>query len=75
MYEDSQRFSEGAGDESSHVISFNPRSTATYAGGRMNIREDEVELQGPTTQRMQFGVGEDESSLVMGADEVVDTPT
>ena len=32
-------------------------------------------MRGPTTHRMQFGVGEDESSLVMGADEVVDTPT
>ena len=75
MYEDSQRFSEEEGDESSHVVTFNPRSTATYAGGRMNIRENEVELSDPSTHRVQFGVGEDESSLVMGADGVVDTPT
>ena len=74
MYEDSQRFSEEEGDESSHVVSFNPRSTATYASSRMNIREGEVELRGPTTHRMQFGVGEDESPLGMGIDEVVDTP-
>ena len=56
MYEDSQRFSQEEGDESSHVISFNPRSTATYAGGRMNIRENEIELSDPSTRRMQFGV-------------------
>ena len=74
MYEDSQRFSEEEGDDS-HIVTFNPRSTATYAGGRMNIRENEVELLDPSTHRMQFGVGEDESSLVMGADGVVDTPT
>ena len=64
MYEDSQRFSEEEGDESNHFVSFNPRSTVTYAGRRMNIRENEVELQDPTTHRMQFGVDEDESSLV-----------
>ena len=44
MYEDSQRFSEEEGDESSHIVAFNPHSTATYAGGRMNIRENEVEF-------------------------------
>ena len=75
MYEDSQRFSEEEGDESSHIVFFNPRSTATYAGGRTNVRENEVELLDPSTHRMQFGVDGDESSLVMGADRVVDTPT
>ena len=74
MYEDSQRFSEEEGDESSHVFSYNPRSTATYASSRMNIREGEVELQDPTTNRTQFGVDEDESPLGRGTDEVVDTP-
>ena len=75
MYEDSQRFSEEEGDESSHVISFNPRSTATYAGGRVYIREDEVELRDLTTRVTRHGVGEDESSVVMGANGAVDTPT
>ena len=58
MYEDSQRFSEEEGDESSHVVSFHPRST--MADGRHYSR-DEFELRNPGANAMQRGADEDMS--------------
>ena len=74
MYEDSQRFSEGEEDESSHIVSFNPRPTLTCVRGRTNNMEDGVGSQEPFSRMMQHGAGADASSLLMGADEDVDTP-
>ena len=72
MYEDSQRFSEEEGDESSHVVSFHPRSTATY--GR-DYGRYEVELVDTMTNAMQRGVDGDMSPSFVGVDHTMETPT
>ena len=74
MYEDSQRFSEGEEDESSHIIVFNPRSTAIYSRSRMNDREEETESREPATHTMQRDVGRESSSPLMGDEGVEYTP-
>ena len=74
MYEDSQRFSEEEEDESSHIVSFNPRSTLTWGRGQTNNMKDDVESQEPSSRMMQHGAGADASSMLMRADEDVDTP-
>ena len=66
MYEDSQRFSEGEEDESSHIVVFNPRSTATYSRDQTDGREDEVRSREPATHTMQRDVGRGSSSLSLG---------
>ena len=53
------------------IITFNPHSALAYGRGRMN----NTESRDPTTRIMQRGVGEDASSLLMGADDNVHTPT
>ena len=72
MYEDSQQFSEEEGDESSHVISFHPRSTTT--DGR-HYRRDEVELRNPEADAMQRGADGDMSPPFVGVDHTLETPT
>ena len=66
MFENSQRFSEGEEDESSHIIVFNPRSTVTYGRSRTDNREDEIESREPATHTMQRDVGRESSSPLMG---------
>ena len=63
MYEDSQQFSEEEGDESSHVISFHPRSTTN--DGR-HYRGEEVGLRNPETGAMQRGADGDMSLFRLG---------
>jgi hypothetical protein len=72
MYEDSQRFSEEEGDESSHVISFHPRST--MADGP-HYRRDEFELRNPGANAMQRGADGDMSPSFVGVDHTIETPT
>ena len=74
MFEDSQRFSEEEGDESSHVVRFNPRSTATYSRDYRSSVVEGSELKNPIVHTMQRDAGESVQSLVMGADDNVDTP-
>ena len=74
MYEDSQRFSDEEGEESSHVISFHPRSMTGNVVSQIGNRVDETERYNPSMHMMRHDVDEDVSSLLLGADEEVDTP-
>ena len=74
MYEDSQRFSEEEGDESSRVISFNPRSMATYGRDQRGNIVDDVGSRVLPARTMQRDVGEEASPPFMGIDADVETP-
>ena len=74
MYEDSQRFSEEEGDESSHIVSINPRSMKTQSHDCRSNAVGGTELRDPITHMMQRGVDGNTSSLIMGANDDVDTP-
>ena len=73
MYEDSQRFSDEEGEESSHVVSFHPRLTMG------NVTSQIENLVGGTVQyhpsiMMQHEIEENPSSLLLGADALIGTP-
>ena len=74
MYEDSQRFSEEEGDESSHVVSINPRSMMTYGRDQRGNIVDDVGSRVLPARTMQRDVGEEASPPVMGIDANIETP-
>ena len=74
MYEDSQRFSEEEGDESSHVVSINPRSLMTRDSDETNRRIDDFESGAFSAHTMQRGVERDSSPPFAGAGRDIETP-
>ena len=74
MYEDSQRFSEEEGDESSHVVSINPRSMVTYGRDQRGNIVDDVGSRVLPARTMQRDVGEEASPPFMGIDADIETP-
>ena len=74
MYEDSQRFSEEEGDESSHVVSINPRSLIAPGRDETNRRIDDFESRVFPAHMMQRGVERDSPPPFAGAGRDVETP-
>ena len=75
MYEDSQRFSsEEEGDESSNVISVNPRSAAVEINERLRHRPEDMEPNDLMTFTARRDAREAVRSPLPGAGEDVETP-